>query len=236
MSKDKTQTPTEEPTKTPAPTPSPSLDPQIYAEDGKTWKSKCHGAQGRLKQVEKQRDTQTGGFEQTIQDLGQAVHEKSARIVTLEAQVGELTTRAESIPQLQGQLDAATNKAEKAGRLEVLMKHPRLLSVQVEEQVEGQDPVKVNPFMKLIESTTLGGEDLDQELRRLAAAFQQPPENPVVEGATPPSPVPSDTTDVEALTTIAMELHEKAIAGKVGARDEERKAWAKVYEAQSKPT
>jgi len=236
-----------EPPEGPATTPAPPLSPvtpglnsDIYADDGKTWKSKYHGIVGRLKVVEGKRDTEIGKRDQQIADVQQSTHEREAKVVALEADVARLTAEVQTIPQLRGELDAAVVGAKRASKLEVLMQYPALLTMQVEEeqQAEGQEePVKVqvNPFMRLIEATTLVGDELAQELQRLVSVLPSTgtvTAAPVVEGAAPQPAQPADTNDVEALRAKALELHQEVIAGKP-VREEEYKAWAALYKAQS---
>ena len=229
---------------TPAPPSSPVTpgpNPDIYADDGKTWKSKYHGIVGRLKVVEGKRDTEIGKRDQQITDAQQSIHEREARIIALEADVAKLTGEVQTIPELRGELDVAVKGAKRAGKLEILMRYPTLLTMQVEEerQVEGQEePVKVqvNPFMRLIEATTLAGDDLALELQRLVSVLPSTAPvvaTPVVEGAVPQPAQPTGTGDVDALRAKALELHAEVISGKP-VKDEEREAWQALYKAQSK--
>lgn len=252
MTEKTTQDPTEGPTAdtisapvapTPPPSPpSPSFDARVYDTDGKTWQSKFHGAQGRLMQVQAQKDTEVGTLQQQVETFQGKVIQKEAEISTLKAQTEQLTSKVQTIPQLQGELDNAKKKANWADKLDVLMGHPRLLSMQVEEQqaVEGQDEpvtVTVNPFMRLIESTTLSGDALERELVRLSAALPLAGiTTPVVEGAAPAPVQPAATDDLDILRAQAMEWHEKSIAGEPNAKDKEREAWGAFYDAQSKTT
>lgn len=222
---------------------SPGLDARIYDADGKTWQSKFHGAQGRLMQVEAQKDKKIGALQQQVDAFQEEINQKDIKIGALETQITQLTGEIQTIPQLQGELDNVKKKANRADKLDILMRHPCLLSMQVEEQqtIEGQDEpvtVKVNPFVRLIESTTLSGDALEQELVRLSAVLPSAASAtaPVVEGAAPAPVTPSDTNDLTALQAKAIEWHEKTIAGKPGAKEKEREAWGKFYEAQSKTT
>lgn len=251
-----TDTPTDAPTApvtpavtTPAPvvqppaSPAPDLvDPRIYASDGKLWESKFFGAEGRAKQLTQQRDTVVGGYEQRIEDSQQALRVAQAKVTTLEGQVQQLTGQVDTIPQLRGELDAAKSAASKASRLQVLMKHPNLLAVQVEEEQEGQT-VQVNPFMQFIDSTTLEGDPLDAMLRQMASAMSVPAVTPapVVEGAAPQPATPAGESGTDALRAEAMRWHQLKIDGGVGPNkedpvEEEQKAWSKFYEAQGAAT
>lgn len=239
-----TSGPQEGPTITPAPPLSPvtpGLNPDTYADDGKTWKSKYHGIVGRLKVVEGKRDTEIGERDQKIADAQQLILEHEAKITALGADVTRLTGEVQTIPQLQGELAAASEGAKKAGKLEILMQYPALLTMQVEEeqQVEGQEePIKVqvNPFMRLIEATTLAGDDLAQELQRLVSVLPSTTPavaTPVVEGAAPQPAQPAGTGDVDALRATALDWHKKTIAGEPGAKEKEYEAWTALYKAQS---
>ena len=233
-------------TTTPAPVAQPPASPApgLYAPDGKTWQSKFHGAEGRAQQVTQQRDTVVGGYEQRIEDSQQALRVAQAKVATLEGQVQQLTGQVDTIPQLRGELDAAKNAASKASRLQVLMKHPNLLAVQVEEEQEGQ-AVQVNPFMQFVDSTTLEGDGLDAMLRQMASAMSVPAATPapapVVEGAAPQPATPAGDGGTDALRVEAMRWHQLKIDGEVGPNgenpaEEEQKAWSKFYEAQGAAT
>jgi len=235
-----------QPTASPA---APGLDPGIYAPDGKTWKSKYHGAEGTRMQVETARDQAEGRFTQQVQDLQQQLREALVKVTTLETQVQQLAAQTEAIPQLQGELDAAKQAAARANRLEVLMRHPDLLTVQVEEtrEVDGQpQTVAVNPFMGFIDSTTLEGDALDTMLTQMATALSVPPAavvapTPVTEGAAPQPAQPADTGGLDALRAEAMRWHQMKINAERGPNDEdpaeeERKAWQKFYQAQAATT
>jgi len=230
------------PVVTPAPVVQPPASPApgLYAPDGKTWQSKFHGAEGRAQQVTQQRDTVVGGYEQRVEDSQQALRVAQAKVATLEGQVQQLTGQVDTIPQLRGELDAAKSAASKASRLQVLMKHPGLLSVQVEEEQEGQT-VQVNPFMQFIDSTTLEGDSLDAMLRQMASAMSVPAATPapapIVEGAAPQPATPAGESGTDALRAEAMRWHQLKIDGGVGPNgedpvEEEQKAWSKFYEAQ----
>lgn len=237
-------------TTTPAPVAQPPASPApgLYAPDGKTWQSKFHGAEGRAQQVTQQRDTVVGGYEQRISDLQQELREAQAKVTTLEGQVQKLTGQVDAIPQLRGELDAAKSAAAKASRLQVLMRHPGLLSVQVEEEreVEGQtQTVQVNPFMQFVDSTTLEGDPLDAMLRQMASAMSVPAvipaPAPVVEGAAPQPATPAGESGADALRKEALGWHRLKINGEVGPNGEdpaaeEQKAWSAFYEAQGAAT
>jgi len=242
-----TDTPTDAtPVVTPAPVVQPPASPApgLHAPDGKTWESKFFGAEGRAKQVTQTRDTVVGGYEQRIEDSQQALRVAQAKVTTLEGQVQQLTGQVDTIPQLRGELDAAKSAASKASRLQVLMRHPNLLAVQVEEEQEGQT-VQVNPFMQFVDSTTLEGNPLDAMLRQMASAMSVPAATPapapVVEGAAPQPATPAGESGIDALRAEALRWHQLKIDGGVGPNgedpvEEERKAWRQLYEAQGAAT
>lgn len=236
------------------PTPGPSstytpVDQMVYAPDGKTWKSKFHGAEGHRTQIEEQRDTQRGALEQKVMGLEQQLREAQAQVSSLTNEVSALTEQANTIPQLQEQLTTVRQQAAEAARLRILMKHPQLLGVQIEEQraVEGQEEpevVQVNPYMKFIQTTTMEGDELDQALGQLTAVLAQLPSvgpvtpEPVVEGAVPQPAQPTGTTDVDSCRQEALRWHALRLAGESGPNGEdsaqmEQEAWNKMYEAQS---
>ncbi len=257
---DPTQQPTEGTTETPpaAPqtppattppqppaSPKPGLDPAVYAPDGKTWKDKYFGEQGRRQQVENQSATQAGSLEAQLEAAQRDVKVKEAEIARLSATIADQEQKIAAIPELQGQIDALTPQASRASRLELLTQFPSLLAVQVEEQytpegAEEPQTRQVNPFMSLINNTTLEGDALAQELRRMSTAIGTSPDAappPVVAGAVPPPAAPAPTSGAEALRAKAMEWHRLVTNGVTRTEDgkdpleEERKAWSAVEEA-----
>lgn len=223
---------------TPPVQPPAGLDPQIYClDDGKTWKTKFYGEQGRRGQIENQASQRTGTFEQQIKDMEAAANATGAETARLQARIAELEGQAGAIPGLQQQVTDLTTQAEKAAKLEVLLQYPTLLSYQVTEQQtpEGGEPVDVvvRPFLNLVNSTTLTGEALDTELRRLASALpgEGPAISPVAAGAAPPPPAPAgDGESPDHWHQQALIWHQRRINGEAGEAGEdpaemERKCW-----------
>lgn len=225
--------------------PQPGLDPKIYADDGKTWKEKFYGEQGRRGQVEAESAKALGGLQQQIKALQEAKKADGATIARLEATVAELEGQTGAIPELQEQVTSLSSKAEMADKLNVLMKYPKLLGYQVTEErtIEGEEePVEeiVRPFLNLIQSTTLTGEALEKELVRLAKALPgdiKPSPSPETAGAAPSPPEPAgDGDSPDHWHEEAMKWHQMHIAGETGPNGEdpakmEQEAWNKKREA-----
>lgn len=234
-----------------SPTVTPGPDQMVYAPDGKTWKSKYLGADGTRLQVEEARAREQGRYEQQIKEFEQQVHQLNAEIERLKSEAGALTEQIETIPGLRTELDELKKRATEADRLRTLMRYPNLLAVEIEEQrrVEGQEEpetVKLNPFLALIENTTLSDQALEQEIGRLATILPQlanvgpvPAQpQPVTEGAVPQPAQPVPTTDVDACRAEAMKWHQVKLSGQSGPNGEdpvqmEQQAWEKYYEAMA---
>jgi len=250
MADELTPTPTGDPVAPPAqpatpptqPPASPTVDSKIFAPDGKTWKDKFFGEQGRRQQVENQSATHAGSFEAQLETAQRDGQIKDAEIARLNASIAELTNQTGAIPDLRTQVEALTPQAARAARLEILMGYPSLVAAQVEEEFtpEGGEPQKrmVNPFLNLVNSTGLEGQALVTELGRLSAAIGTPATPPaVVAGAVPPPASPAPGNDAESHRANAMKWHQYVVNGVIRTDDgkdpleEERKAWAAMEEA-----
>jgi uncharacterized coiled-coil protein SlyX len=162
-----------------APSQPPSVGPSdsrlIFADDGKTWRDKFHGAQGLAQQLKGKHEKELGDIQKQIEELQGLVSEKNGSIAQLTdklsgaaEQLGELQALRERLPELE-------NQARVTERYRALMEYPELLNLQQTDVVKTDDGEEVemvfNPVIDLVESTTLEGDDLRAAIKRLSSAF-----------------------------------------------------------------
>lgn len=157
------------------PSVGPSDSRLIFADDGKTWRDKFHGAQGHAQQLQDKHSKELDGIRQQVDELQGLVSEKDTSIAKLTEnlskaaqQLGELQALQERIPELEKQ-------ARISERYRALMEYPELLNLQVEDVIkdeEGEEHEMVfNPVIDLVENTTLEGDSLRAAIKRLGNAF-----------------------------------------------------------------
>lgn len=235
------------PPASPQPTASPYRREDVYAPDGKRWADKFHGVDGQAKQAREAVETERAGYLEQIQGLeGNTVAAQSA-IQDLTGQVTGLNEQLVQLPALQVEIDKLTKAAALAEKYRMLAEHPDLLQIQVEEEVpggEGEEPTTVtyNPLLRLVETSTLEGDELRTEMQRFSKFYaaqsgqtQQKPASPG-QPLLPPSPQPAGDVDtVEYWKGKAMEVQERINAGDMSqeARTEFRENWAKVRELEA---
>lgn len=229
------------------PPPAPGLNPDTHcAEDGKAWREKFFGAQGRLTQVEADLQKKIGRLEAQVAALQGGVNERDATIAALSQTADEMTS-------LREQLTTTQAEAAMARRLQALIRFPDLLTLTVTEEVtvgQGDDAATEmqtrNPVMAFLNSTTLEGDDLIAALQDLASAMgvRAAPQAPVtpattVAGAVPTPAAPAaPANELDAARQEAMKWHQLGIEGKQGPNgenpaEEERKAWTKFRDLES---
>jgi len=192
----------------------------VYAPDGKPWREKYHGQKGRVQQLEEEYGEKLEEKATTLQKLKQeleqrqgAVQELTGKLESAGEQLGELQALKDRIPELE-------SKAGRAAKLEAILEYPQLANLQVKDMMTNEEGEEVellsNPIMSLVESSTLEGEALRAELRRLNKVYQKAGEVPepqstsVTDGAAP-SPGEQVEQTPEYWQTKAREAHQQAI-------------------------
>lgn len=213
----------------------------IYAPDGKKWSDKFHGSSGALKQVQAEKAEESGLLAQQIATLTSALTERDAAIANGEARVAALQGQIPNLEELQTQITTLTEEAAKAQRYKLLLQHPGMLNLQVEQEVivEGQETpqkVMVNPAVQLVENTTMPLDQLQQTIAQMEAAIGKPGAAlPVTDGALPPAPAPA-TDNLDGSWKKVQAAQDRLNSGDLSpdAWDEQRKAWSdyKALQAQ----
>jgi hypothetical protein len=223
----------------------PTLDPQVFAPDGKPWSAKFHGSSGALKQVQAEKAETEGALTQQIATLTAALGERDATIAQLQVQLGTAQEQLGGLDDLQGQITTLTEEAAKAQRYKLLVAHPELLNLRVEQQVqvEGQDEpqtVTVNPAIDLIETSSLPLDKLESTIAQMAAAvgsavpIAAPAQTPIT-GPTPPTPPAPNVNDLDAAWEKVKEAQERinSLDASPEAWNNHREAWAEYHRLQT---
>ena len=160
------------------PTVQPSFSRElVYAPDGKRWIDKYNGLKGRLMQVEAESAESTGKLEAQLDSLRQRLQETAASAESYKTEAEKISELQEKIDALGEEKKALSTKADRVDQYEVLFRYPHILDKQVEKEIpDPDDPektmkVKVNPLLNLVESTTLTGEALEEQVQMIAAMF-----------------------------------------------------------------
>ncbi len=220
--------------------PQQQLPPTVDPSDGKLWKDKFYGTQGRLQQVEAQHAQQMGALQVQAEGLQSTLRERDATITNLQQQVQQATTQLETIPGMQEQIATLEQQSALAERYRAAMQYPALLGAQVEIERTTEDgqTVKemVNPLLNLIESTTLTGDALQATLRQMAAALpaQQAGSTPtsIMAGAVPPSPEPVQD-ELGELRKRAAKIQDRINDGEIGAWEDHANVWMQIRELEA---
>ncbi|MHC4542925.1 MAG: hypothetical protein ACYSYL_00160 [Planctomycetota bacterium] len=195
-------------------------------------------------QAEAQAAEKIGGFEQQIVVLQQTLGERDAEIAALNAQIAQLTEQGGQIPGLQEQIQQLSVQAMRADKYQMLMNHPELLALQVEQPGEGEDaePVMVNPLLQLIETSNLPLDTLEQTIQQFKSALPLPatevPPRPAAANPAVPPPAPQEGSGEpsgEDATWQAVQDAQEALnenPGNMQLQEAQRKAWQRYYEAQ----
>jgi len=235
--------PTQPPASPATPTIPPFASDDIYAPDGKKWSDKFHGSAGALKQVQAEKAEEVGALAQQVSSMAAALKERDAAIAQREAQLETMKSQLGNLDELQTQITNLTAEAAKAQRYKLLVQHPGLLGLQVEQEVvvEGQEQpqkVVVNPAIQLIESSSMPLDQLQQTIAQMEAAIGKPataaPPVPVTGGAIPPAPARTEGNLDEAWAKV-MAAQERLNTGDLSpdAWEAQRKAWAEYRELQA---
>jgi hypothetical protein len=213
----------------------------VYDSDGKPWRQKYHGLRGTLMQTERDAGERIGQLEAQLESTQQQVQSLLSEKESLTDKVATADEEVARIPVLQSQIEDLTKQATLADKLKLVVNEaPNLLALEVEEETpgEGEDAepqtVKVNPIMRLIENSTLQGDELRAEVQRLGKLYQQAPK-PAGEPAAPstpsiPSPAEPSEPDANYWRNKAMEARERLNRGE-DAWKEHQEAWANYHEA-----
>lgn len=208
-------------------TSSPSVGPTydkalVYDDDGKPWREKFHGLAGRTQQLEselqKAQQEYQGAQKELQAELGKresTIEELSSKLTGAGEQLGALQDLKDRIPELE-------TKARRAEKLEAILEYPTLATLQVADKVktdEGEEhELLVNPVMNLVQNSTLEGEALRAELRRLNELYQKAgklpettPQSQSVTGGAAPSPGEPVEQTPEYWEEKAREAHRKSI-------------------------
>lgn len=226
---------------TPSPAPGQKFSrDDVYDSDGKPWRQKFHGLRGTLMQTEKESAEKMGQLSAQLETAQQQLQMLQAEKETLTNKLATVDEEIAQIPTLNAQIEELKTQASLADKLkQVVNEAPGLLALEVEEEVpgEGEDAepqtVKVNPILRLVENSTLEGDALRAEIRRLGKLYQNVPSSDAEpRPSTPSIPSPAEPSEpgAEYWRKKAMEAREKLNQGE-NAWDEHREAWAKYHEA-----
>jgi hypothetical protein len=218
----------------------PPESPQFTAADvqdadGKRWKDKFFGLQGRVSQVEAERMT----IEQQMKaQLGTIQTESSGK----DATIAELKVKLAGlgrIPELEAKIKELEAEANKAAKYRVAMRYPTLLALETIEEIpdpDGGEPkrIKTNPVLDLIESSGLDSVALEMTLQRMAAALpsQRPTQPQTTVGPASPAPAEPAGDDKEAWIARAKDAQRRINQGEFEAMAEFNEATHKINEIE----
>jgi hypothetical protein len=196
-----------------------------------------------VQQVRNQMSAEADKYKQQIAGLEQQMAERETQMAELNTRIADLDAQTSTIPALNDQINKLQAVQLEAERLRVLTRNPAVLALEVEETVTGEDGTETvqsyNPILRLVETSSLQGEELEREIQRISALFEdqfmgepttepaQPtrPKSPVV----PPAAAPQ-TEDIEHWRRVIRETTEKINAGDMSSetRALNTEAWHKV--------
>lgn len=223
----------------PTTTTTPGLDPLIFSPDGKKWSDVAHGQRGHISQLRAEREELAGKLNAQIETLRGTVTEKEQSLSQLQAELQSRAKELEAVPALLDQIKELEQRASLADKYRMLAEYPRLLEIQVEETVPGEDggepkTIKVNPLLNLVENSNLTGDALRAEIRRMAAFYEgsRSQQEQRVQAPASPSPAAPVEETAEYWYKRANELRERM--NTEGASDElfelHNQAWRKYAE------
>jgi hypothetical protein len=162
---------------TPGPSPGQQgFDPQIYNPEGQLWKDLYNGTVGGMQSLKTQHTQALATLQGKVDEHKTTIQERDAALTQLRGQNEEL---ASTIAALKEQIETIPGLAQRAGyadRLEILMQFPELVAAQTVREVqgeEGQEPteVTIRPYLELIATTTLSGNELREHLANMASTI-----------------------------------------------------------------
>jgi hypothetical protein len=233
----------------PAVTTPDASNRDIFDEQGRKWRDVANGQKGFIQQVQKAQNEAAAVTQSQIDALNVTIAERDTALTELAAQVQALGETAGTVPQLTEQIEELTQKAAKAEKYRMLMQYPKLLQVQVEQQVEpageGEEPTvrTVNPLLELVESSDLVGDALQATLNQLIAAL--PSVGPPTEGTPPPATpapmaptpaAPTGTDDLASWQAKADAAHQQMNTGDMSAQPAFTEAWENIRRLQAAST
>lgn len=142
----------------------------VYAEDGKLWREKFTGQQGRADELAKKIEGMQESFESNLTKLKSEVESRESRINELRQELDTTGQRVEELRALEDQVPELEQQARQAAKLRAVLEYPELVNRQVKDMIEmdGEEhEVVANPILDLVESTNLEGDELRTHLRRL---------------------------------------------------------------------
>ena len=214
-----------------SPQPAQGLErTDVFADDGKTWKSKFEGLKGSSLQSDARRRDMQVEFDKQLGQMTATIRTKDSTIAQLNTEIAAKDALIDTIPGLKEQMEALQAEASKADKYRAMMTFPELLSVMYTETTDNGE-VTTNPILSLIENSTLEGDALNTMIAQLAGALPsaQTPITPVTTGVIP-TPTPVETETVESLQAQADAAHQRANAGEEGALEE----MLAIYDKQRK--
>ena len=199
----------------------PSAEPGVEYTS-QQWESKYHGLRGSFIQAQRQWEERRGMLEQQIATLQQQVQSLQAQTQQLQQERDQLKQQVEALPTLEERASFADALEVQVERLELLVRYPEIWGqvevVEVEDEETGEKrEERRNPFLDMILSSTLDGDEFEQMVNDLAAklrAGQTPTQSsqPATEtagtpqattGGMPPTPAPPQ--DIESLRQQALD-------------------------------
>lgn len=165
---------------------------------------------GEIMARQGQWDTYRGQVEAHDKQLRDQIDTLQGRITSLTGDKTTLQEQVNILPDLQSKAQQVEALAGEVGKLRFVMAYPALTNAVVEETVKKEDGteavVRKNPYLDLLLSSTLGGEQFEAMVADLAQAVRSkvpqgtPPAPPTTTGATPAGgPAPTTPTTHEEL-------------------------------------
>jgi hypothetical protein len=205
------------------------------------WKDKTAGYVGALKQ------TQEAAAKKEA-ELNAKLQEAQALLESYQAGADSYKQQLEQVPALQKQLQELQSEAALASKLRIMTEFPALLQVRVKEEVpgaEGEEPTEhsYNPILRLIETSSLAGDELRAEMGRLNQVYSA--QSTTTEPAAPLQPIaptPAQPVDTEGTLEYwrakAMEYHEAMVGGDLSqeTREGSAEAWKQVRKLEARRT
>ena len=162
-----------------SPTPAASVPPPNLAidpETGKSWQQLYYESKSQVGRLEQQLSSAQAQSGAQVEGLATQVTDYQTAVTQLNANIQSLTTTAAQVPDLEAQVTSLKAEAALGRKYQAAVKYPRLLNVEVEQAVEGQEePVKVSPITALIESSELSPDAFDLVMQQMDAALSNQP-------------------------------------------------------------
>lgn len=202
------------PASSPPSSPPGGFDSTVYNAQGQMWKDLYHGTQGGIASLRSQHTQALAEIQAQLDANATLLQEKDAAIAQQQAAQAEqatniatLTEQAQTIPDL-------NQRAAYADKLEIFLQFPTLVAAQVSQDVpgeEGAEPtqVVVNPYLQMIATTSLAGDELRTHLSQLTSAIPAPAAQTSAPTSAPP--MPPQPTPVEGGTKGALDELREAL-------------------------